>query len=92
MAKVELIVKLVSGAAPGSATSHSVIARAADHGITLEPVDRSASDIELAAFYVAFVAPEAAARAIDALRQCDGVETVYAKPRSEPPVGGVPDG
>ncbi len=90
--KVELVVKLSPAAAPGSAAYESLLTCAADLGIVLESVNRSASDPELTGYYVAVVAQATATRAIEQLRQCDGVEAAFIKSRGEPPTGGMQNG
>jgi len=85
-AMVELVAKLAVGAAPGSIAHDCLVAGAAALGITFAPVDRAGSDAELATFYVAVVTADAAERAVGVLRQCDGVEAVFIKPRGEPPL------
>jgi hypothetical protein len=91
-ATVELVVKLSPAAAPGSAAHKALLARAADLGIALEPVNRSEPASELGTYHVALVTPETAARAIERLQQCDGVEAAFTKSRGEPPNGRMQDG
>jgi hypothetical protein len=69
-----------------------LLACAAELGIALESLDPSASDAELASYHIAIVTPGTAARAIERLRQCDGVEAAFAKPRGETPTGGTQHG
>ncbi len=91
-ARVELVVKLTRVAAPGAVVHEVAVARAADLGIVLEPVDPSASDSELATYHLALVRPDAAARAIEQLRQYEGVEAAFIKSGGEPLTGGMQHG
>ncbi len=91
-ARVELVVKLTPAAAPGTVVHDVAVARAADLGIVLEPLDPSASDPELGTYHLALVRPDIAARAIEQLQQCEGVEAAFIKPRGEPLTGGMQHG
>jgi hypothetical protein len=90
--KVELVVKLAPATARGSAAHNTLLACVAELGIALESLDPSASEGELAGYHVAIVPSDTAARAIERLRQCEGVEAAFAKPRGETPTGGTQHG
>lgn len=83
--RVELVVKLVPGALPGSRAHRALLSLSADLGIELRPVDPTGSDSDLATYHVALVTPEAAARAVAQLRQLDDVEAAYSRAQGEPP-------
>ena len=87
-ATVELVVKLVPEAMPGSVEHAQLLAGAAALGITLEPVDPTGADPELATYHLAVLPTQVAARAADQLRQLDVVEAAYTRPRGEPPTEG----
>jgi hypothetical protein len=91
-ATVELVVKLAPAGARSEAAHNALLACATDLGIGFEPVDRSTADSELAGYHVAHVTRAVATRAIERLRQCDGVEAAFTKPRGEPPNGGMQNG
>jgi hypothetical protein len=83
-ASVEIVVKLTPGQ---TGVSHDALKACINAlGIVLTPiVPASQSESELAGYHVAHVPSNAAARIVEQLRQCEGVEAAYAKPRSEPP-------
>ena len=83
--RVELVVKLVPGALPGSRAHRALLSLSADLGIELRPVDPTGSDSDLATYHVALVTPEAAARAVAQLRQLDEVEAAYSRVQGGPP-------
>ena len=87
---VELVVKLAASATRGSAEHRAVLARAADLGVALEPVEPSGADAELGTYHVARVAPDAAERLVTQLLAVPDIEAAYVKPSGEPPVGGMP--
>ena len=83
---VEVIVKLTPAAVtPDSPQDRSVRALMTELDSSLEPLHPSASDDELATYYVAHVEPDALAGALERLAECDGVDGAYAKPRGEAP-------
>jgi hypothetical protein len=90
--KVELVVKLAPETSRGGVAHNALLACAAELGIALESLDPSASDDELATYHIALVTPDIAASAIVRLRQCNGVEAAFAKPRGETPTGGTQHG
>jgi hypothetical protein len=73
---VEVIVRLTSAEAQECAKRL---------GIVLERLHPGTSDPELATYAVAHVSSDTAEAIIADLRNCDGVEGAYAKPRGEPP-------
>lgn len=77
---VEIIVKLVPGA-----NTHALQACAARLGVSLQPLHPSAADRVLATYFVTRVASGAVEGVLAQLRQCDGVDAAYAKPRGEAP-------
>lgn len=84
--RVELIVKLAPAAAKSGSPQHlAVQACFAQAGLTTHPLDLSASDAELATYFIAHVDPLDTERIINHLLACDGIESAYAKPRGEPP-------
>ncbi len=83
---VELVVKLTPAAATAdSPQERSVRALMAELHAPLEPLHPSASDDELATWFVAHVAADEVDGALDRLSGCDGVDGAYAKPGGEPP-------
>jgi hypothetical protein len=86
---VELVVKLAASATRGSAEHRAVLARVADLGVVLEPVEPSGVDAELGTYHVARVAPRAADRVVTQLLAVPDIEAAYIKPSGGPPVGGM---
>jgi hypothetical protein len=78
---VEIIVKLAPHATAGSAAHEAMLQCARNMGVALEPT--------IDTYHAALVPKEKATDALEQLRRCEGVEAAYAKPRGEPPNGGM---
>ena len=84
---VELIVKLAPAAVePGSPEHLAVRTCVARTGISITPLYQSASESELATYFVAYVNPAVIDNIIEQLLACEGVEGAYQKPRGETPL------
>jgi hypothetical protein len=84
----EVIAKLTPEAAASGTSEHRAVqSRAAELGVSLEPLHPSASDPELSTYFVVHVDPVSRQRVVEQLLGLDGVEGAYAKPRGEPPEG-----
>jgi hypothetical protein len=77
---IEVIVKLKR---PNSRPA--VEACAARIGVSLQPLHPSTSDSELSTYFHTHVDPAALDLTLEKLRECEGVDGAYAKPRGDIP-------
>jgi len=83
---VELIVKLAPEATPPGSPGHlAVQACVTRAGVSIAPLHQSTPESELATYFIAHVDPAKIENIVEQLLACEGVESAYAKPPSEPP-------